>query len=93
MTLSAEACDKSFAKYADRQLHELTLEGFSAFLMSADNAAMKDESEQDMTRPLSEYYISSSHNVSTPVRTQQTTRLMNETGDAVDLSRGRAAAG
>ena len=31
--------------------------------MSSDNAAIKDETMQDMTRPLPEYYISSSHNV------------------------------
>ena len=31
--------------------------------MSSENAAIKDETMQDMTRPLPEYYISSSHNV------------------------------
>ncbi|ELU42942.1 1-phosphatidylinositol-4,5-bisphosphate phosphodiesterase 1 [Rhizoctonia solani AG-1 IA] len=38
-----------------------TLDDFSAFLLSADNSAFEDK-EHDMTRPLSEYYISSSHN-------------------------------
>ncbi|GLB39507.1 putative phosphoinositide phospholipase C [Lyophyllum shimeji] len=43
----------------------LTLDGFSAFLLSPDNAVFsaKDRNTwQDMTRPISEYYISSSHN-------------------------------
>ncbi|CAE6456677.1 unnamed protein product [Rhizoctonia solani] len=38
-----------------------TLDDFSAFLLSVDNSAFEDK-EHDMTRPLSEYYISSSHN-------------------------------
>ncbi|KAG9103442.1 Phospholipase C [Ceratobasidium sp. 370] len=38
-----------------------TLDDFSAFLLSADNAAFGD-STHDMNRPLSEYFISSSHN-------------------------------
>jgi hypothetical protein len=40
-------------------------EGFSAFLLSADNAVSADSAAMvthDMTRPLSDYYISSSHN-------------------------------
>lgn len=43
----------------------MRLDGFSAFLMSPDNAAFSDhhgEIWQDMTRPMPEYYISSSHN-------------------------------
>lgn len=43
----------------------MTLEGFTAFLTSADNAAFADEGKpvyQDMRRPISEYFISSSHN-------------------------------
>jgi phosphatidylinositol phospholipase C delta len=43
----------------------LTLEGFTAYLMSLDNAPFSDQSlgvYHDMDRPLSEYYISSSHN-------------------------------
>ncbi|KAG8834855.1 Phospholipase C [Serendipita sp. 399] len=43
----------------------LTLEGFTSYLMSSDNAPFKDQKlgvHQDMTRPLAEYYISSSHN-------------------------------
>ena len=43
----------------------LSLEGFTAFLLSTDNSAFTDQDgsiHHDMTRPLSEYYISSSHN-------------------------------
>jgi phosphatidylinositol phospholipase C delta len=43
----------------------MSLEGFSAFLLSPDNSAFADQNGKvwhDMTRPLSEYYISSSHN-------------------------------
>ncbi|KAL5497818.1 hypothetical protein ACEPAH_2749 [Sanghuangporus vaninii] len=43
----------------------LSLEGFTNFLLSTDNSAFADQNGkiwQDMTRPLSEYYISSSHN-------------------------------
>ncbi|KAL5478488.1 hypothetical protein ACEPAI_2672 [Sanghuangporus weigelae] len=43
----------------------LLLEGFTNFLLSTDNSAFVDQNGkvwQDMTRPLSEYYISSSHN-------------------------------
>ncbi|KAL1741180.1 PLC-like phosphodiesterase [Schizophyllum fasciatum] len=39
-----------------------TLDSFTTFLMSSDNAALDDGPPHDMTRPLSEYYISSSHN-------------------------------
>ncbi|KAG9099530.1 Phospholipase C [Ceratobasidium sp. UAMH 11750] len=38
-----------------------SLDDFSAFLLSADNAAFGD-STHDMNRPLSDYFISSSHN-------------------------------
>ncbi|EIM87228.1 uncharacterized protein STEHIDRAFT_146709 [Stereum hirsutum FP-91666 SS1] len=40
-------------------------EGFTSFLLSTDNAAFVDQNlgvYHDMSRPLSEYYISSSHN-------------------------------
>ncbi|KAF8064845.1 1-phosphatidylinositol-4,5-bisphosphate phosphodiesterase 1 [Lyophyllum atratum] len=43
----------------------LTLDGFSSFLVSSDNAVFSEKDRdvwQDMTRPISEYYISSSHN-------------------------------
>ena len=43
----------------------MTVESFNAFLLSPDNCAFSDQHSatwQDMNRPLSEYYISSSHN-------------------------------
>ncbi|KAH9903290.1 1-phosphatidylinositol-4,5-bisphosphate phosphodiesterase 1 [Cubamyces lactineus] len=43
----------------------MSLSGFTAFLLSADNSAFADQHGRiyhDMTRPLPEYYISSSHN-------------------------------
>ncbi|KAA1474582.1 1-phosphatidylinositol-4,5-bisphosphate phosphodiesterase 1 [Dentipellis sp. KUC8613] len=47
------------------QHHVLTSEAFTSFLLSPDNAAFSDQHGRvfhDMTRPLPEYYISSSHN-------------------------------
>ena len=38
-----------------------TSKAFTAFLLSADNSVLKDD-KHDMTKPLPEYYISSSHN-------------------------------
>ncbi|KAI0258582.1 1-phosphatidylinositol-4,5-bisphosphate phosphodiesterase 1 [Gloeopeniophorella convolvens] len=43
----------------------LSLESFTAFLLSTDNSAFSDQEgkiHHDMTHPLSEYYVSSSHN-------------------------------
>ncbi|KAG8888563.1 Phospholipase C [Tulasnella sp. 332] len=43
----------------------ITLASFTTFLMSSDNAAFSDQAGQtyqDMTHPISEYFISSSHN-------------------------------
>ncbi|KAF8877456.1 PLC-like phosphodiesterase [Gymnopilus junonius] len=43
----------------------MTLEGFTSFLLSQDNSVLADQHRdawQDMTRPLSEYFVSSSHN-------------------------------
>ncbi|KAI0634387.1 1-phosphatidylinositol-4,5-bisphosphate phosphodiesterase 1 [Trametes polyzona] len=44
---------------------KMSLSGFTAFLLSADNSAFADQHGRvyhDMSRPLPEYYISSSHN-------------------------------
>jgi phosphatidylinositol phospholipase C delta len=44
---------------------EMTLDAFTAFLLSPDNSVFADQNREiwhDMTRPLSEYFISSSHN-------------------------------
>lgn len=43
----------------------MNLESFAAFLKSSDNAVLLDQNKavyHDMTRPISEYFISSSHN-------------------------------
>jgi phosphatidylinositol phospholipase C delta len=43
----------------------LSLEGFTAFLLSTSNSAFTDQDgsiHHDMTRPLSDYYVASSHN-------------------------------
>lgn len=45
--------------------HDMSVDGFTSFLLSNDNSPFSDQSGQvwqDMTRPLPEYYISSSHN-------------------------------
>ncbi|GAA5862371.1 hypothetical protein JCM3774_002495 [Rhodotorula dairenensis] len=53
---------RCFLKYADPASGTIFLDGFVSFLLSSDNAAIRDEADQDMQRPLSEYFISSSHN-------------------------------
>jgi len=43
----------------------MTVGGFAAFLLSPENAAFSDQSDkvwQDMNAPISDYYVSSSHN-------------------------------
>ncbi|KAK9465645.1 PLC-like phosphodiesterase [Lipomyces arxii] len=51
---------KAYYKFANDQQH-FTVDSFSDYLMSSYNPTLKDITE-DMTRPLNEYYISSSHN-------------------------------
>lgn len=66
---------KLHVKYAEPGLELVTLDGFNAFLLSSDNAPIRDDSQQDMSRPLCEYYISSSHNtylVGNQIRGQST---------------------
>ncbi len=55
----------SKATSEDLATSTLSLEGFTAFLLSTSNSAFTDQDgsiHQDMTRPLSDYYVSSSHN-------------------------------
>ena len=43
----------------------MTIDGFTDFLISPDNASFSKQNDsiwQDMTRPISEYFISTSHN-------------------------------
>ena len=43
----------------------MSLKGFTTFLLSTDNSASTDQHGKiyhDMTRPLADYYVSSSHN-------------------------------
>ena len=43
----------------------MTFDGFTDFLISPDNAAFSEQENsiwQDMTHPISEYFISASHN-------------------------------
>lgn len=58
-----------FTKYStnhdDATTSCMTVESFNTFLLSPDNCAFSDQHSttwHDMTRPLSEYYVSSSHN-------------------------------
>ncbi|KAL0945843.1 hypothetical protein HGRIS_012126 [Hohenbuehelia grisea] len=56
--------DKHATKEAEAQEALLSSAGFTSFLLSPDNAAYpcSNEGTQDMSHPLSHYYISSSHN-------------------------------
>ncbi|CUA75463.1 78 kDa glucose-regulated protein homolog [Rhizoctonia solani] len=68
---NAQPMSPVMCSYPDKELniptpHSLTtlhftLDDFSAFLLRVDNSAFEDW-EHEMMRPLSEYYISSSHN-------------------------------
>lgn len=51
--------------HEDLDAVSLSLGGFTAFLLSTSNSAFTDQDgsiHQDMTQPLSDYYVSSSHN-------------------------------
>jgi phosphatidylinositol phospholipase C delta len=70
--LQDPAIETLYSKFSDgtadkASKRSMTIEGFTSFLLSSDNMAM-DERQlticDDMTRPLCEYYVSSSHNVS-----------------------------
>lgn len=61
MALADDAVQRLHAKFAgDGPV--VGRDGFASFLMSSDNPALEDDTMQDMTRPLAEYFISSSHN-------------------------------
>ncbi|KAF6757913.1 phosphoinositide-specific phospholipase C [Ephemerocybe angulata] len=63
-TLAREELEALFQKYAKLST-TMSLEAFNSFLLSPDNAVFSDQHAQvhhDMTLPLSEYFISSSHN-------------------------------
>ncbi|KAJ3900152.1 1-phosphatidylinositol-4,5-bisphosphate phosphodiesterase 1 [Lentinula edodes] len=52
-----------FAASSPPTTRVITLETFTSFLLSSDNpACLEPQTSHDMTRPLSDYYISSSHN-------------------------------
>ncbi|CAG8768708.1 8548_t:CDS:2, partial [Gigaspora margarita] len=64
-TLNEEEYDNLYHKFCDKDLKGMNLEGFSGFLMSSDNAIFSSEHAkvyQDMSQPLSHYFIDSSHN-------------------------------
>jgi phosphatidylinositol phospholipase C delta len=68
--VAAPAADQTLTSPAptDTQTNpqnELALDGFTMFLMGPDNTAFSESNNaiwQDMKQPISEYYISSSHN-------------------------------
>lgn len=48
-----------------KQAHQMSLEGFTRYMSSSDCLLFNNEYEkvyQDMTHPLNDYFISSSHN-------------------------------
>ncbi|KAJ3099203.1 hypothetical protein HDU97_003355 [Phlyctochytrium planicorne] len=58
-------CIEVYKKYCPSDSEFMDLEHFSAFLISANNAIFRKshtEVYQDMTRPINEYFINSSHN-------------------------------
>ncbi|KAF0500264.1 PLC-like phosphodiesterase [Gigaspora margarita] len=64
-TLNEEEYDNLYHKFCDKDLKGMNLEGFSGFLMSSDNTIFSSEHAkvyQDMSQPLSHYFIDSSHN-------------------------------
>ncbi|CAH1756823.1 3560_t:CDS:10 [Entrophospora sp. SA101] len=54
-----------YLKFCNKNTKEMTLEGFSSFMMSSDNPTFSSEHAkiyQDMDQPLSHYFVDSSHN-------------------------------
>ncbi|KAJ3114614.1 1-phosphatidylinositol 4,5-bisphosphate phosphodiesterase delta-4 [Phlyctochytrium bullatum] len=65
MTWTKIRCMEVYKKYCPADSDMMDLEHFSAFLISATNAIFRKthtDVYQDMTRPLNEYFINSSHN-------------------------------
>jgi len=64
-TADDEVLVSLYAKFSDPDAGGMTTEGLTSFLMSADNTVSTEHARvsMDMTRPLCEYFISSSHNV------------------------------
>ncbi|CAA7263436.1 unnamed protein product [Cyclocybe aegerita] len=70
--LSDDQMKEVFAKYTKAQSESpndpvgvMSVEGFTSFLFSPENSAFSEQDKpvwQDMTAPISDYYISSSHN-------------------------------
>jgi hypothetical protein len=58
-----KACEV-YSKYTDHHSGVMDLDHFTAFLMSSTNSVLKKEKEypQDHSRPLTDYFINSSHN-------------------------------
>ena len=55
-----------YGKFANPQNRSMDIEGFTSFLASADNPTYSHQNgniNMDMNRPLTDYYISCSHNV------------------------------
>lgn len=64
MDMSEASLKQLYDRYADGGRDQMTLAGFSAFLQSAENAIVgENRGSMALTRPLTEYFISSSHNV------------------------------
>ncbi|CAG8442543.1 1671_t:CDS:10 [Ambispora leptoticha] len=65
INLAEEDYGYVYQKFLDNDRKAMTLEGFTSFLMSSDNPVFCSEHSklfQDMTQPLSHYFIDSSHN-------------------------------
>lgn len=97
MALSDTQCASLFNKFSEadsRKPHSRTMsiEGFTTFLMSSDNSGFDERQLRvcdNMSRPLCEYYISSSHNVSP----SELPILLHANTAPLDLPRGRAIEG
>ena len=63
--MKEEDYENLYYKFCDKDLNAMNLEGFNSFLMSSDNPVFSPDHAkfcQDMSHPLSHYFIDSSHN-------------------------------